>query len=129
MPKPPKLDASTKNTKITPEQVDEVAEGKCMTVRELAEDLKYSVGWIAQRVREGRIAAVKPLGGRWRIPMSEVRRIKEAGLSPPPKKSEPEPEESSAITVDSHHMERMKGPEKESKKRGLLDLLLEAERQ
>ena len=127
MPKPPKLSEKVENAKITPEQVDEVVEGKCMTVRELAEELKYSTDWVAQHIREGRIAAVKPLGGRWRIPMSEVKRIKEVGSPRLPKK--PKPEESGEITVDSHHMKRMKGPERKEKseKRGLLDILLGSE--
>ena len=116
-------DADIENTKITPDQVNEVAEGKCVTIRELANNLNYSTAWISELVKKGRIAAIKPLGGCWRIPASEAKRIKEVGLSPLPKKVEPE--KSNEITVNGDHISRVKGSQKKketSKRSGLFEM-------
>ncbi|MBT9132989.1 MAG: hypothetical protein DDT33_01520 [Firmicutes bacterium] len=89
----------------------------------MASDLSYSTAWISQLVKDGRIAAVKPLGGTWRIPQSEVKRIKEVGLQPLPRKVVAE--ESARITVNGEHLGRVKEPKKKetvSKKGGLFEM-------
>ncbi|MBT9148541.1 MAG: hypothetical protein DDT32_02316 [Syntrophomonadaceae bacterium] len=118
-----KADADLENAKITPNQVNEVAVGKSITIKQLADDLSYSTAWISYLVKVGRIAAVKPLGGTWRIPQSEVKRIKEVGLQPLPRKVVAE--ESAKITVAGEHLGRVKEPEKKetvSKKSGLFEM-------
>lgn len=85
----------------SPEQVQEVASGKFYTIREIADELRYSYTWIVQLCQSGRINAVKPVGGRWRIPMSERNRLITEGIPPPPRvaKEEEEEEEEELITT------------------------------
>jgi len=75
----------------TQEQIKEVLEGKFYTIKELAGKLGYTTAWITWKCQAGVIKAVKPIGGQWRIPASEVDRIMKQGTIPlaKPKSKEP----------------------------------------
>ena len=90
---------------VTPEQASEVARGEFVTAGELAREINYGKRWIVHLAKTGRIAAVKPTGGQWRIPVSEVKRIKEVGTPSRSKKTE-EPEEPSEVLVNGDHARR-----------------------
>lgn len=96
-----KVDVSAE---ITPEQASEVARGNFVTVSELAREINYSKRWVQHLIETGRIAAVKPTGGHWRIPASEVKRIKEIGT--PPRTKKEKPEEPNEVTVSGDHARR-----------------------
>ena len=121
---PKRVDVSAK---ITPEQASEVAEGNFVTVAELAREIKYSKRWVQHLIETGRITAVKPTGGHWRIPISEVKRIKEVGTPPRSRKAE-KPEEPNEVTVSGDHARRTgaggqrTGEEEEIKIRTVSDL-------
>ena len=93
------------NAKITPEQASEVARGNFTTVAKLAREINYSKRWVQHLIETGRIAAVKPTGGHWRIPISEVERITKTGIPPRFKKVE-KPEEPNEVTVSGDHARR-----------------------
>ena len=98
-----KVDVSAE---ITPEQANEVARGNFVTVSELAREINYSKRWVQHLIETGRITAVKPTGGHWRIPVSEVERITKTGIPPQFKKVE-KPEEPNKVTVSGDHARRI----------------------
>lgn len=100
----------------SPEQIDEISTGHYYTIKQLASDLGYSESWIYNLVSDGRIKAVKPLGGRWRIPPSEVRRITTEGIPPMPR-AKPEVD-ASEIRVEGKHVDRVQPREKPEEKEG-----------
>ena len=71
--------------KVTESQMKEIEAGDFLTVKEIAGRLSYSKAWITVLVQQGRIKGVKPLGGQWRVPRSEFRRLMSEGLPPPPR--------------------------------------------
>lgn len=101
---------------LAPPQIKEVEEGHFYTIKQLAHDLSYSVAWITCLVQKGRIKAIKPLGGSWRIPASEVSRVKKEGIPPLPRVIPAEvPGE---IVVEGEHLEKVKPVEKTEVKEG-----------
>lgn len=77
---------------VTPEQVQEIVEGRYWSISELAERMGYSTTWIQMQCKNGRIRGIKPLGHRWRIPESEVQRVLKEGIHPLPREEKrPEP--------------------------------------
>jgi len=77
---------------VTPEQIQEILEQRYLTITELAEKMGYSTTWIQMNCKNGRIKAIKPLGHRWRIPESEVKRLLKEGIPPLPREEKrPEP--------------------------------------
>ena len=96
------------------EQKEEVfKEGKYITVAELAEKLRYSTQWVLWMCQQGRIKAVKPLGGRWRIPMSEYEKILKSGVRPLTiEKKEPVV---NVIPVEKEILEKVQEPEKKGR--------------
>ena len=116
----------------SPEQIDEISTGHYYTIKQLASDLGYSESWIYNLVTDGRIKAVKPLGGRWRIPPSEVRRITTEGIPPMPR-AKPEVD-ASEIVVEGKHVDRVQPREKPEEKKGkrtinLLEFLRKEEKE
>lgn len=104
----------------TEEQIKEVKAGKYYTIKELANELRYSTTWIYSLVTSGRIKAVKPTGGTWRIPPSEVERIKTEGMPPMPR--EKPAVEASEIVIDDKHIERV-APVPKEEKPGKVDII------
>lgn len=78
--KPGDKDEAEPKGEITEAEAKEVAEGKFVTIKQLAHTLGYSAAWITVLVQGGKIHAVKPLGGQWRIPQAEVKRLTNQGL-------------------------------------------------
>ena len=67
-------------------EISEITEsGQWHTIKEIATKLGYSTAWICALCEQGRIKAVKPLGGRWRIPPEEYERLLKEGIPPLPK--------------------------------------------
>ena len=65
----------------------QVPEGKGhVTVKWLADTLGYNSAYISLLCKQGRIKAVKPVGGLWRIPREEADRIVSQGLPEKPGK-------------------------------------------
>jgi excisionase family DNA binding protein len=56
-------------------------------VRDVATLLGCSSQWVTRLLRQKRISAFRPLGGHWRIPRSEMRRLQKEGVLPPPRKA------------------------------------------
>ena len=65
---------------VTDEQIKEIGSGDFYTVTEVADSLHYSYTYIIQLCQVGVIKAIKPIGGRWRIPKSEYNRIISEGI-------------------------------------------------
>lgn len=99
----------------TPEQIEEIKEGRYFSIKQLAETLGYSVAWITFLCQKGRIKAMKPLGGSWRIPPSEVARIKREGVPPLPRQQPAV--DATEIRVEGPHLERVKAQEKKEEKK------------
>ena len=70
---------------VTPIQMEEIETGEYFTIKQIADKLRYSVAWITFLVQERRIKAIKPIGGRWRIPKSEYQRLTTEGIPPLPR--------------------------------------------
>ena len=117
-------------------QVEEVRTGNFYTVREVAEKLNYSYTWIIQLCQSGRISAVKPVGGNWRIPKSEYDRMISEGIPAPtvPDKPEEKAEDLPVMEIEvaEEHVEKTpvkkaeaktKGPEELKREKGFLDFL------
>ena len=125
---PEKTDASAKGAGTAPEQTGEITKGEFRTLREVAKEIGYTKRWLEYLAKTGRITAVKPTGGHWRIPASEVERIKKTGIPPRSRKTE-EPEEPSEVTVSGDHAKRTSAggqrtrEEEEIKIRTVSDLL------
>jgi excisionase family DNA binding protein len=97
-PSPEKGVADTK-------QLAEIESGNYMTPKKVAEDFHYSKQWIIELLKAGRIHGTKPMGGQWRIPVSEVNRIKGQGLPPLP--PHPKPPDATEVIVEGKHLERV----------------------
>ncbi len=79
---PEKVEQTVAGAKLTEAEIKEVEEGKWHTVKEIATKLDYSNAWISGLCEKGRIHAIKPVGGQWRIPDSEYGRVMEKGIPP-----------------------------------------------
>lgn len=97
----------------TEAQIQEITEGNFVTVKELADALKYSPAWISEMLHKGRIHGIKPTGGSWRIPASEAERIKKEGI--PPLSRVKTAETPGEVVVPEEHIERVQAEPKERK--------------
>ena len=95
----------------TPAQIKEITAGYFFTIKQLAQELGYGTAWIIALVKRGRIKAMKPTGGQWRIAQSEVERLRTEGIPPLPRKP-PELKPDSEIVVTGKHEERVRAKEK-----------------
>jgi len=87
--------------------------GGYFTIKQVAEEFGYSRHWILKLVQQGRIKGGKPTGTSYRIPASEVERMRIEGLARPPR---PEPAvESTPIHVQDEHMARVTAKPAEKK--------------
>ena len=96
---------------VSVQQIAEIEKGQFHTVQEVAKRLNYSYIWILYLVQGGRIKAIKPLGGRWRIPASELDRLLKEGL---PMITREKPKmEATTIVLDEEQSRRINPPPKE----------------
>lgn len=102
----------TEKGELSDSQTKEVQEGRFFSIRQVAEAINYSTKWITTLVQTGRIKGIKPTGHSWRIPESEMERIKREGIPPQPRTSTSPPEE---IVVPPEHLERVISKPKEKK--------------
>ena len=84
-PKEKPAEVMIEKGEATDEQIAEIEEGKYYSVAQMARELSYGHSWMLELVRSGRIKAIKPLGGQWRVPNSEYQRIKKEGIPPMPR--------------------------------------------
>jgi len=85
-------------------------QGRFLTALQVADHLSFSRNWVLDLMRQGRITAVKPTGTRWRIPASEVDRLKREAW--PPQRQAPGLAVSE-IAVGSEHLARILGRPRE----------------
>ena len=97
---------------VSPEQQQEIETGEYFSLQQLATRLCYGRAWIRQLVQEGRIKAIKPLGGRWRIPKSEYERIIKEGIPPLPREPTEKPPVTEIVVEDKKLMDKVREPEK-----------------
>jgi len=111
----PKVLRVEKGSELTAAELQEVTVGRYWTIKQLADKLAYSNTWVTGLCQSGRIKAVKPFGGYWRIPQSEIDRIMQHGIPSPPKEASPEIIEQ-PINVPETVTERITKQEEERKK-------------
>ena len=97
---------------VSVQQIAEIEKGQYHTVQEVAKRLNYSYIWILYCVQEGRIKAIKPLGGRWRIPASELDRLLKEGLPMRREKEQPKAEVTTFV-LDEKQSKRVSPPPRE----------------
>lgn len=100
----------------TPAQIKEIEAGDYFTIKQVAIRLGYSTTWITFLVQNGRIKAMKPLGGQWRIPKSEYQRLTTEGIPPLPRERKKAPVEE--IIVDEEKAKKVAPPPKSEQKKG-----------
>ena len=101
--------------KATPEQIAEIKAGKYYSVAQIARELSYGHSWILELVRTGRIKAIKPLGGQWRVPSSEYERIKREGIPPLPRAEVEKPAVTEIEVPETVVEKKVKEPEEKKK--------------
>lgn len=98
---------------LSKSQTQEIKEGRYFSIRQIAEEFNYSTAWITNLVHSKRIAGIKPTGGSWRIPASEMERLRKEGIPPLPR---PTPfQKTEEITVSPEHHDRVVSTPKEKK--------------
>ena len=93
-------------------QMQEIEAGDFFTIRQIAQKLRYSVAYITDLVQKGRIRAIKPMGGQWRIPASEYNRLITEGIPPLPREATKAPVTEIEVETDKVAPE----PKREEKK-------------
>ena len=94
----------------TDKQIAEIEEGKYHSVAQIARELSYGHSWMLELVRTGRIKAIKPLGGQWRVPDSEYRRIKKEGIPPLPREEKVKPAVTEIEVAEETVKDKVKEP-------------------
>jgi excisionase family DNA binding protein len=108
-------DIANKGGELSGPQNQEIGERHFLSTKQIAGELNYSMVWITKLVQQGRIKGIKPTGGSWRVPASEVDRIKKEGIPPLPRAAPtPMPEE---IVVKPEHLVRVTAQPKEKKEK------------
>ena len=97
---------------LSAEQMAEVESGRYYSTKKLADTLGYSHAWISALLQQGRIKGIKPLGGQWRIPESEYKRLTTEGVPPLPR--EPLKRQVTEIPVSPELQDKV-APDKERK--------------
>lgn len=103
----------------TPKQVAEIEAGQYRSVAQIAREFHFSHSWILELVRTGRIKAIKPLGGQWRVPNSEYERIKKEGIPPLPRVEAEKPLVTEIPVDEKVVKDKLKEPEKKKEPPGL----------
>lgn len=80
-------DVPIEKGEVSQVQMQEIEAGEFFTIRQVAQKLRYSVAYITDLVQKGRIQAIKPVGGQWRIPTSEYNRLITEGIPPLPREA------------------------------------------
>lgn len=114
---------------VSQEQLKEIfQENRYITTKQLAYKLHISRQWISDLCKTGRIKAVKPVGGHWRIPESEANKMLTQGLPAAPRPTPPRPTIKMKITRE--HAKKImperrteEEPEEETKKEKPWDFL------
>ena len=106
-------DKAAEEGELSKSQSQEITEGRFFSIKQLAEELSYSTEWITRLVKRGRIKGIKPTGFSWRIPASEVDRIKKEGI--PPLLQKPPSPTPGEIEVPPEHRDRVEAKPKEKK--------------
>jgi len=70
---------------VSEAQLEEIKQKQWRSVKDVATVVGYSTAWVSYLCKTGRVKAIKPVGGQWRIPESEYKRIIEEGLPPLPR--------------------------------------------
>ena len=87
-------------------QIQEILEGEWWTIKQLADAVNYSTAWVTRMCQDQRIKAIKPTGGQWRIPKSEVARVMKEGIPPMPRVEKPV-EKPTVIEVEEHLVKKV----------------------
>lgn len=102
---------------ISGEQLEEVqTKGQYWTIKQLATELGYTTIWVHKLCQAGRIAAIKPFGGHWRIPDSEAQRVMKEGATPMARI--PKSDGAEAIEVPEEKLDLIVPKRKEKEKAG-----------
>lgn len=113
----PAGEVQVESGEVTKEQLKEVEVGEYVTIKQVADTLHFSSAWIWEQItKRGRIKAIKPLGGQWRIPKSEYERILKEGIPPMPRKPVEKPKVTEIVIDERKVAERVKEPEKKEEK-------------
>lgn len=112
IPEKTELAIDPKST-ATKAQAEEVLLGKWHSIKELANALGFGRAYMSLLVKEGRIKAVKILGGQWRIPHSEYERLTKEGIVPMRKMKEDVPTTKIYAKGDDEEVAPAKAKEKE----------------
>ena len=104
----------------TAEQIAEIKAGQYYSVAQIARELSYGHSWILELVRTGRVKAIKPLGGQWRVPSSEYERIKREGIPPLPRAEVEKPAVTEIEVPEQTVKDKVKEPEEPKKEPPLM---------
>ena len=115
-PEPEQGEVQIEKGKVTDEQLKEVESSDFVTISQLANKLHFSKFWIWELVTKGRIKAIKPLGGQWRIPRSEYERLLKEGIPPMPRKPIEKPAVTEIVVDEEKVVSRVKEPKEPEEK-------------
>lgn len=101
--------------KVEPKQLEEIEVGEYYTISQVATKLNFSKFYIWELIQKGRIKAIKPLGGRWRVPKSEYDKLVKEGLPPLPRVAKEKPAVTE-IVVEEEVVSKVKEPQKQEQK-------------
>ena len=101
---------------VSKEQLKAIQEGKWHTIKEIAVKFGFTTAWISYLCQKGRIKAVKPTGGGWRIPSDEFEKIMKEGIPPLPRI--PPAPVAREIKVPPEKLEKIMGKKEEKKEEG-----------
>lgn len=102
--------------KVAPEQIEEIEKGEYVTIAQIANELSYTRAWILNLIHQGRIKAIKPLGGNWRVPRSEYERIIKEGIPPMPREPVEKPPVTKIVVDEKKVIDKVVEPEKKGEK-------------
>ncbi len=101
---------------VAPEQMEEIEQGEYFTIAQIANELSYTRAWILDLIHQGRIKAIKPLGGRWRIARSEHDRIIKEGIPPMPREPAEKPQVTEIEVENQKVIDKVREPPKKDEK-------------
>ena len=80
------------------QQMEELTKGEYVSAKQVAQHFGYTRAYVTALLALEKIRGVKPIGGQWRIPISEYERMKREGMPPLPR--EPKKPPVTEIMVD-----------------------------
>ncbi len=113
---PPEVpEVAIEKGQVSPEQLEEIETGDYSTAGQIASKLRYTHAYILDLINADRIKGIKPFGGQWRVPKSEVERLIKEGIPPLPREKKQAPV--TELQVDEKKVKsRVIEPEKKEKK-------------